>query len=158
MSRSVSLTTRQAVYAKETDEVFIILLKIEHDELDAPIQLSSDSVNTIRSGEDPYLAFPFDLSLPIDSPDKMPEATITIDNISREMVSEIRSISTAPTCTIMVVRASDPDTIEALWSSFEIKDIKYNSLVIQGTLSLENFLQEPYPADVFGPADFPGLF
>jgi hypothetical protein len=36
--------------------------------------------------------------------------------------------------------------------------VSYDALVVEGELSLESFLREPYPAARFTPGDFAGLF
>ena len=153
MTRSVSDALKRAVYAAETEEVFIVLLTIAHAEMEEPFRLSSDAVDTVSRGET-YYAYPFEVQLPDDSE----KARITVDNIDRNIVAAIRSISTWPTVTLEVVLASDPDVVEASFEDFQMREITYNSLVVEGTLSMEALLQEPYPAGTFNPSQFPGLF
>ena len=161
MSRPVSATFKTSVFAQETDEVFIVLLTLDHEEMEEPLRLCSDVkpglANFTSRGEE-YLSFPFDLSLPDDSPDRAPTARISIDNVDRQLVAIARSISTPPTVTIEVIRASSPDTVEATWDDFTMKEIRYNALTIEGDLTLENITQEPYPCDCFTPSGFPGCF
>lgn len=157
MSRSVSLTARQALYAQETGEAFLVLLTIDHANLASPIRVSSDAVDTVSRG-DTYIAFPFRLSLPDDSDDRPPRARLTIDNVDRTIVQTLRQISSAPTVLIEAVRGADPGTVEAAFPDFELANARYDALTVQGDLTLESFLHEPYPAERFTPADFPGLF
>jgi hypothetical protein len=157
VSRSVSLTARQALYAQETGEVFLVLLTIDHADLASPIRVSSDAVDTLSRG-DTYVAFPFRLSLPEDGDDRPPRARLAIDNVDRTIVQSLRQIGSAPRVLIEVVRGADPDSIEAAFPDFELTDAHYDALTVQGDLTLESFLREPYPAALFTPADFPGLF
>lgn len=157
MSRTVSATFKEALFASETSQAFLILVTIDHDDLDEPILVTSDGVNTTSNGLE-FIAFPFRLSLPDDTIDRMPKARLEIDNISREIVISIRSISTAPTVTLQVVLASDPDTVEASFPDFEMRNIEYDKLIVSGDLQLKDFVAEPFPAKIFSPADFPGLF
>jgi len=46
MSRNVSAKARKAMFASQTGEAFLILLDIDHDDLEQPIRLTSDMVNT----------------------------------------------------------------------------------------------------------------
>jgi hypothetical protein len=39
-----------------------------------------------------------------------------------------------------------------------MREIGYDALVVEGTLLLEELKNEPHPACIFSPADFPGLF
>ena len=157
MTRPVSLTLRQAVNAQETGEIFIVLLTISHEELEEPLYFSLDAVNTVSRGN-PYLALPFNLTPPEESQDRPPAAKLSLDNIDRQLVALLRSISTPLTVKFEVVLVSAPDTVEAVWDGFELRNVTYNALTIQGDLTLESFLQEPFPAGTFSPAYFPGLF
>ena len=51
-----------------------------------------------------------------------------------------------------------PDVVEARFEDFRFTDISYDSQVIEGDLSVEDFTAEPYPAACFSPSLFPGLF
>ena len=81
MSRTVSTLFRQAIYAQETQQVFLLLITIDHDNLAVPIRVV---VNTedITSRGDLYQAYPVDVELPDDNDDAPPTARLTIDNIS----------------------------------------------------------------------------
>lgn len=157
MSRDVSLSWQQATNAEETGEAILILVRISHPALSDDIRVTSDSVDTVSNGET-FIAFPFDIELASDSDDEFPTARIAIDNVSREITQSIRQITSAALVQTMIVRGSEPDKIEADQPDFELRDVRYNSLVVEGKLSIETFAQEPYPAGKFDPARFPGLF
>jgi hypothetical protein len=157
MSRDTSLTFREAVNAQETGEAFLILLEIDHDDLSEPIRVTSDGVDTTSNGNI-YTSYPFDLQLPDDTEGNIPTAQLTIDNIDRVIVESLRSISTYPTVTIKIVLASDPNTIEAEFTNFELREPQYNALLVSGKLMLKSFFREPYPGDLFLPSTFPGVF
>lgn len=155
--RNVSDVFKRAIFASETDEVFLALVQIDHPSLAAPIRVTSDGVDTVV-GADTYVSFPFDLILPDDADDRPPVATLRIDNVDRTIVETIRSITSPPTVTIRVVLASDPTVTEVEFSDFELRDVQYDALVVEGRLTLESFLDEPYPGARFDPSRFPGLF
>lgn len=157
MSRSVSTTAKAALFAPETGEAFLILLTLSHPDLAVPIRVSSDAVNTISRG-DLFIAYPFDLTLPDDEEQRPPRARLVIDNVDRQIVATIRTLQSAPTLLIEIIRASDPNTVEAKFSDFKLFDITYDSQVITADLTLEDFTAEPYPAATFSPSLFPGLF
>ncbi len=157
MSRPLSLSARQSLYAGGTDDVFLILLTFSHDSLAAPIRVTSDAVNTASRG-DVFIAYPFDLSLPDDDETRPPRARLTIDNIDRQIMAAVRSLSTPPAVLIEIVRAADPDTVEARFADFKLLNVQYDVQVIQGDISVEDFTTEPFPAHTFSPSLFPGLF
>jgi len=157
MSRSVTNATWQALAAQETGEVFLVLLTILHPDLTTPFRFVNNNENIDSNGET-FNRYPFEISLPEDSASRIPRAELTIDNVDRQIVQTIRSLSSAPTVQIDVIRAAAPDVLEATFVDFVFRDIGYDFLTVSGSLTLENILAEPYPAGIFSPADFPGLF
>jgi hypothetical protein len=155
--RDTSLTFRQAANARETGEAFLVLLEINHPDISPPVRLSSDAVNT-ESGGETYTAYPFDLTLPDDQEGASTRARITIDNVHRDLVEAIRLIRTPPTVTIRIVLGSTPDTVEAEFTGFQLTNVGYDVLTIEGDLTVEQFMSEPYPGDSFLPSLFPALF
>lgn len=157
MSRAPSLLARQALNASATADAFLILLTLSHAEMAAPIRVSSDAVDTVSRGET-FAAFPFALTLPDDIDNQSPEARLTIDNIDRQIVQALRNIVSAPDVLIEIVRAATPDVIEARFQDFRLTNVTYDSQIVSGNLSIEDFTMEPYPAGTFSPGYFPGLF
>jgi hypothetical protein len=155
--RTVSNAGLRSLLAEETGEVWVILLTIDHVELLMPIRVCSDAVNVVSRGET-YISFPFELSLPDDTDGGPPRASLTIDNVSREIAEAVRSVSSPPSVVIEVVRAAAPDVLEAVLPVFELRNVRYNVLTVQGDLQVEDLTAEPYPADSFTPANFRGLF
>jgi len=168
MSRDVSLQFIAAVNAQETDEAFIVLVTIEHPDLPVPVYLNNSGENvprTIIVDGDPveviFLACPFQVTLSDDSDDRPPQAKLVIDNIDRGLVAAIRGAAAggvAPVITLEVVKASALDLVEMVLTDFEMREITYNSLTIESTLTLESLFNEPACGYSFTPTHFPGLF
>lgn len=152
---STELTT--SAFAQDTDEVWLVLVTIDHDDLIEPIRVVNNTEDVL-SGGDTYIAFPFDVTLPDAREDAPPRARLIIDNVSREIGEAIRTITSAPGVTLEVVRAADPDTIEISWPFFKLRNVKWDAGKVSGDLSLEDFTSEPYPAGIFSPASFPSAF
>lgn len=157
MSRTVSSLTRQALYAAETGEAFLILLTLNHASLSTPIRVTSDSVETTSRGN-VFAAFPFELVLPDDQDKVSPRARLVIDNIDRQIVQAVRTLSSAPTVLIEIVRAESADTVEAQFVDFKLTNVSYDSHRVEGVLTIEDFTAEPFPAATFSPSLFPSLF
>ena len=157
MSRSLSSAARQSVYAAETGEAFIILLTLSHASLAIPIRVTSDAVVTTSRGNS-FIPFPFDLILPDDQDNRSPRARLVIDNVDRQIVQAVRSLSSAATVLIEIIRAASPDTVEAQFVDFKLTNVSYNAMRVEGNLTIEDFTSEPFPAASFSPSLFPGLF
>jgi len=168
VSRDVSLDFIAAVNAQETGEAFIVCVTIDHPDLPAPVYLNNSGENvprTIIIDGDPvevvFLACPFQPTLSEDSDDRPPQAKLIIDNIDRGLVAAIREAAAggvAPVVILELVKAHDPDLVEAAFTDFEMRDIIYNSLTIEATLTLEGLFREPACGYSFTPTHFPGLF
>ena len=158
MARSVSATLEAAIYQQETNEIFHTLLEIAHADMSETLRYVDNTADVTSNG-DVYTAFPFVVdSPPGDTDDYLPSVRLTIDNIDRVIIAELRSIDSAPTVDVSIVLASDPDTIECGPLQFTLKSISYDAQTITAELSYENILNEPFPAGTFTPTDFPGLF
>lgn len=157
MSRSITPETQAALFAPETDETFLMLLTIDHPALSQPLRVCNDGVDVTSRGE-VFTAFPFSLSLPDDEDGRPPRARLAIDNVDRQIVQAVRSLVSSPTVFIEIIRAAAPDVVEARFEDFRFTNISYDSNLVEGDLTIEDFTTEPYPAASFTPSLFPGLF
>lgn len=166
MSRPLSNAAKQAIFAQQTSEVFIILVTIAHETFDNPIRVCSDpfevlpdaGVRGIVSRGDEYVFLPFSIELPVQDDSGVARASISVDNITREIVQYVREATSALSITIEVVLASDPDTPEITVADFKLERVTYDALTVSGEISVEYYELEPFPARRFTPSDFPGLF
>jgi len=158
MSRTLDQNSLEAILASQTDKVFLFLLTIDHADLVAPIRVVNNSQDIVSDGET-FVRFPFRISLPVEREDSPARMKLEIDNVDRQIVQAVRSAAgEAITATVQVVRADAPDDILFELPDFDLKNVEYNSFSVTADLTLEDFTQEPYPANVFAPADFPALF
>jgi hypothetical protein len=154
---TVSSRARTALFAQQTDEVFLPLLTITHASLATPIRVVHNPQN-ITSRGNLFVGYPFEMELPPQDPDQPPRLRIAIDNIDRDIVASLRALSTPPSVTLEVVLAATPDTVEAGPFVMTLTGVDYDALTVTGDLAAEDVLSEPYPGDSFTPAKFPGLF
>ncbi len=152
--RSISTDGRAALYAAQTDDVWLQLLTIEHADIVTPIRLVNNTEDVVSRG-DTYTAFAFDLSLPATAQESV---ELTVDNVTRELIDEVRTIDTPLTITMEIVRAADPDTVEAGPFEYQSRAVEYDVQRMRFTLAYEPLLNEPFPAHTYTPIDYPGLF
>lgn len=166
--RTISLTARTSINAEETDEVWVFLVTVEHDALeDGPMRFSSDPTSRIStdpyrlgtvSRGDTYDFLPIGVVMPDESADTPPAIRVTIDNVVRELVPLLRSVSTPASVTIEMVLASAPDIVEVVWPEFDLVGADYEALQVTVSLAMTSAATEPYPAGNYSPAYFPALF
>ena len=152
---AISDTLKTEAWAVESD-LPLVILKIDHADLSAPIRVVNNKVD-ITSGGDVYSAFPFEIRLPDSLEDAPPRARLRIDNISREIGQAIRDMTSAADVTIEVVRQDAPDTIEVSWPVMRLTNVRFDFLSVEGDLEFEDLSREPYPFLSFSPAEFPGV-
>lgn len=154
---TLSTAYKRSAFDPDTDEVWLVLITIAHASISPSIRVVNNTEDVVSNG-DTFVGFPFDITLPDDKDAAPPAAKLAIDNVSREIGEAIRTITSAPTVSVEVVRAADPDTVERSWSGFSLRNVKWDVGKVTGDLVLEDFTDEPYPAGIFSPAAFPALF
>ena len=147
----------EAVVSQNTDEVFLFLLTLDHDDLVSPIRVVNNVENITSNGR-VYTAFPFNLILPQDDGDTLPQVIISLSNVDLSLVDEIRSLTGALTVTLEVVLASSPNTIEMSIDGMQTISIQYDAQTIQATCQVEDTMNLIFPSDAYLPFNFPGLF
>lgn len=157
MSRTVSLTAMRSAMAQDSDEVWVMLLQVDHDDLPSPLYFCDNSEDVTHSSQ-VYTAFPFKIVLPSDESEREPVSSLTISNVDRRLIDEIRSISSGPTMTVRVVLASSPNTVEYGPVVLRALSVSYDAKSITFQLGFDAFESEPLPATKFTPEWFPGMF
>jgi hypothetical protein len=157
MARALSIVARQAVFAQETKEVFLLLLTITHAAIPDPIRVANNT-QAIISGGETFVGYPFAITLPDEREDGIPQMSLRIDNVSRSIVQALRSITSAPSIQLDVVLADQPDTLEASFTGFTLRRASYDAVVVEGALTLEDVLNQAFPALSFTPSTTPALF
>lgn len=170
--RRLSLNARLAADAPASAEIEVVLLHVEHPELDAPIRLSTD--NTERLSDEPLyygtrsswrganpLTEPFlwvmaSALLPSDIEDQPATATVILSNLDSEMITLLRSFTDPATVFMAVVLADSPDVIEAEWE-LELVGFEADAGEISLQLSREEIENELFPGARMSRSRFPGL-
>jgi hypothetical protein len=154
---TLSATARVALTAQETDQVFLMLLTIDPGNGEAPTRVVNDFASLSSRGQT-YLAFPFEVDLPGDDAETLRRVRLRIDNVHRDLVPMLRGIAAPPRVTLEVVRAAEPDIVEAGPFDLKFVSVGYNAQVIEVDLGAEDILNQRFPAGDYSPADYPGLF
>lgn len=146
-----------AVVNQNTDEVFLFLLTLSHDDLFNPIRVVNNVESITSRGMD-FTAFPFDLILPQDDGDTLPQVIISLSNVDLSLVDEIRSLNSSLNVTLEIVLASDPNYVEMSIDGMKTISVQYDAQTIQATCQIEDVLNLAFPKDAYLPSNFPGLF
>ena len=161
MARSLPGSVRNLIYAQETGDGLLTLLDI-WDNTGFVQKFTNNSENIVYNEGDPdestYLACPFEVRWPNMVEGKLTEAQLTIQNVDRRIIDEIRIQPEALKVVVTLVRLKDPTTVAMKTPTMYWRQLTYDAVSISGELSLENILAEPYPKDLMTATLFPGLF
>ena len=146
-----------ALFAPQTDKVFLTLVTITHTGPSSPLRFVNNNVSIMSNGEN-FLPFPFEVTLPPAVADELVVAKLRIDNIDRGITSALRTVSTAPIVTLEVVLSNDPDNRQLGPLTFTWRTASFDASVVEGDLLFEELLSEPYPGDRVTPSTFPSVF
>lgn len=158
MSRAYSSEYKSTLAQVSVQESPLILLEINHPDLPSPVRIVNDTVNLTSNGN-LFIALPFRCSLPDDFENKTPKATISIDNVGKELVQVIESSDGLVGCTIrfMQVMPSRPNQIE--WEiTMNMFNTQINMREVTAELGFENLFAKPAISFQYRPENSIGLF
>ena len=165
MSRTLTAAARQAFYAEETAEAFLLLLEIDNWEDPAtPIRIAYNNVNVTStlSGEyspaKEFLGTFFHIELPEESGESANTVRLAIDNVDQRMVIAIRNTVTPPNIRLFVVSSRDTDIVEVGPLRFVLESVDYDRFYIRGELVFEDVVNRRWPQHDFTPSTTPGIF
>ena len=144
----------QMTTAVNTDPLLFLIRLFESTET---IYLVNNTENITSNGQE-YQAFPVKPTLAPDDGESQSQVQIEFDNVSLELLEEIRSTTTPIPCEIDLVLASNPDYAEISLRDLLIRNVTYDAQTIKGTLTSDDFLNSRFPADLYTPNKFPGMF
>lgn len=156
----ISLPALRAMFAHETDEVFLPCLTFTHPGLAVPIRVVANTEDVIRAAGT-FIGCPFEVDLPGAQEGQLPQVEMRVDNVDPAILNSLRALDKNDDikCLLEVVLATSPDTIEAGPFDFTVRSpIGYDALTITAPLAFEDILNDRYPKDDFTPTNAPSLF
>lgn len=145
--------------SSSSDVVFLALLTFTLPENPAvpALRVVNNTVNIVSRGME-FQAYPFELTLPDDTPDKLPTVSLQISNVDRAIMIWLRAFATPPQLMVEVITNVNYDVVERAIGFLKLEFIDYDALNIKGTLAVDNGLNRRFPGDDYDPVQFPGLF
>ena len=164
----ISDNLRQAAYAQETDVAVIVLLTLSTPELPETIRICScpvekfadlgENVYGLTSNGNRFIFLPFDIILPQDDKTGAVSATLTIDNVNRQIVQYAREAKKSINVKVQVILSNALNDVELEYNGFKLSNVSYDGFKVSGDLNIDYLGLEPFPCGRFTPSGFPGLF
>jgi hypothetical protein len=143
--------------ASSTHAAWFFLLSITPASGDEVIHLVNNNEPVISNGIT-YMPYPFNLTLPLDTGDKIPAITLTIDNVDQMLVDAIRELEVAPSIRVQLITSVFPDLIEKDLDFLRLRNVSYDAMSITGTLEIASVWARKFPSEQVDPVHFPALF
>ena len=157
--RNFSSTGYQSILAQTSDEVWLVLLTIDHESLENPFRVVNNNEDIVSRSET-FVRYPFDITLAEDTLESQPSVQVTFDNVDRLLTDTLRSLSGPATFTVEIIRASEPDLVEMAVNDLIMRAADWDASSISITLEVEDVFSAAFPSasPTFNPKQFPGLF
>jgi len=156
MSNDLTPALLVQLYGQDSSDPFLMLVTLSHTSF-GNICLVNNSEN-ITSNSIIYTAFPMSIILPADDGEKSREVSIEFDNVSLELVNEIRTVTTPINIKVDMVLASNPNIVQISLDDLKVKNITYDKSRIRAKIIMDDFLSVELTSEKYNPSNFPGLF
>jgi hypothetical protein len=156
VSNQLSPALLAQLYAQESDVPFLMLVTLIHPSF-TTIRLVNNSEDIVSNGET-FTAFPMRIRLPVDDGETSREVAIEFDNVSRELIDEVRTVTSPIDVKLEMILASNPDDVQVTLDELKMRNVTYNKSVVSARLYLDSFLNVELTSERYSPKLYPGLF
>ncbi len=157
----------QAVNSEPT----YVTLEVQHPAFDQPLRIvgevTEDVVLTLEPGAIPnggeavtFSAIPFRAERPEVGEGQVPQCTIVIDNVARELLPHLQAAAVYRADMIVILRewlVSDPSAPCFGPAQFIVRSVKVFGASVTAVASLDNLGNKKFPTRNYTLAQFPGL-
>lgn len=156
LSRELSNQLLSEMLGQNSSDPFLTLLTLSHPSFDT-VRLVNN-IRDITSRGNVYTAFSFKTKLSAEDGESQRTVELEIDNVSLELIDEIRTATTPINVDLEMVLASNPDQVQVDVLGLKLKTASYNKNSIRASLVFDDFLNTEMTSEKYGPQNFPGLF
>jgi len=142
--------------ASSSEVVWLALLTITASGY-PPLYVVNNSTPVVSRGIQ-FEPYPFSLTLPADDSDTLPSVNLVISNLDNAITEFVRAQLLPPNIAIEVVTSAYPDIVEKSLTFLKLVSVSYDAMNLTGTLNVDDFLTQGFPAESYVPPQFPGLF
>ena len=153
-----STDARKEISKVDAPNLPITLLEIDHDDLTAPIRVVNDRADIVFE-TNTYTALGFNITMPTDLQKGLPRASLSIDNVGKELVQwlEVSNGGAGTSVRMVQILRSDPTTIE-YDILMELSNIHVTATTVSGVLGFDDLLNVPAVILTHTPTVTPGIF
>lgn len=157
--RNISAEGVRDLFAQHTDAAIFALVSFSHPDIPGVVRVVNDEVPLTHHGVE-YQGLPFNLDLASDTEEHIPSLEMTVDNVERLLVEQLRSVPSPADVIIEIVRVKQGQiTTELGPLDFQLLDSQINVSTVTLTIGhAVDILNAAATQDIFNPGTAPGLF
>ena len=144
------------LYKQDSSDPFLMAITLSHSSF-TTLHLVNNSENITSNGI-VFQSFPMTIILPVDDGESLREASIEFDNVSLQLIDEIRTVTSPIDVKIQMILASNPDLVQIELNDLRIRNISYNKQKITAKLIMDDFMSTNLTSEQYVPTIYPGLF
>jgi len=153
----LSSEATEAVFAPETEKVFLHLLTIETS--GGAVLHFVDNNQNIKSRGIEYFAAGFNIILPEQTDNAPRPCRLSIDNTDLSIFQTIKqAVGQDVFATVCVIMADTPDIYERGPLKYRLRNVRASKETIEGEVYDFYLLDRKFPRDTYTPEDFEGMF
>lgn len=153
-----SANARKEISKVNASNLPLTLLEITHVDLVTPVRVVNDRQDIVFE-TNTYTALSFRIAMPSDLQKGLPQASLGIDNVGKELVQWLEESNGGQGTQIRILQVlrSDPSVAE-IDITMTLSNIMVKPLEITGTLGFDDLLNVPAVVVQYTPEIAPGLF
>jgi hypothetical protein len=155
MSNELSNELKKQIFSQESSDPFLTLVTLTHVSFTARLV---NNTSDITSRGFTFYGVPMKVNLPADDGETAREFTITFDNVSLELITQMRSVTGNIGVKFEMILASIPNVVQMSFEDLIIKAINYDARSIVAKISMDSFLIVEMTSEKYTPNTYPGLF
>lgn len=153
---SLTVNSQNQIRSREKDQAVLLLITISPPGFDV-VRIVDNTVDVTSNGN-LFTALPLKVKITPDDGETLQRVTLTLDNISLELIDWVRTLTYPIPVTLETVFSGQLDVVEQSISDLIIKQIEYTSQTITATLFADDDFNQKIPSDTYNPLEFPGIF
>src|SRR5262245_28100866 len=158
MPRTLTARTVREIALRESGEAYLLAVSISHPAIPGGVLRIVNNTQPIVSRGMTFAPRGFYWTMPDDDDKAGGEAEFSFDNVDQATTDWLRQITTPPDVTIELIGASMPDVVELEVTDLKLRGVTIDASRVSGKLTHEDVLNARFPADVYSPQEWAGLF
>lgn len=137
----------------------LLLITIAHPELAGGVLRLVRDYAPVTSRGNVYTPTALQVRWMGAQPDRPSRASLRLDDVDKTLLDALRSVrKPAPVVTIEAVLASSPDVVQTAITGCEMRELPYDSVSIEGDLTLPAIDDVAFPPRLYTPSIAPAIF